>query len=210
MRKILFTIAVLASALLLSVNPLAAQDLTQVFVEGRFGSVHVPGGSFLEIGEGNHFSAGGLFSYRPVMGLEPWHRLTLRLSLDGSGIGGENIASTFRVRERLYLLNFSLGLDAIQTSRFYLTLHGGGAVSRNRYVVQAFSSSGGALGTGGFVDACNLGPDLCQSVWKFLGNWGLEGRWTPKESWTFFFVGADYTRFAGSKNQVVFVTGITF
>ena len=211
MQKTTRTIAVVAVALFFSTNHLVAQDLPRIFVEGRFGSLHVPGGVFLDIGEGNHFSAGGLFSYRPVIAEDSlWNRFTGRLSLDGAGLGGENLEQTLRVRERLYLLNFAVGLDAVQTPRFYLTLHGGGAVSRDRYVVQGFSQFGGTFGTGGFVDACNLGPDVCQSIWNFFGNSGVEGRWIPKESWSFFFIGADFTRFAGSKNQIVFTTGITF
>ena len=211
MSKTTLTVAVLALALFLLPGPVAAQDLTQIFVEGRFGSLHVPGGGFLAVGEGNHFSFGGLLSYRRVLDPDsPWSRFTGRLSLDGAGIGGEDIEQGFRTRERLYLLNVAIGLDAVRTERASLTFHGGAAVSRNRLVLQGFSQFGGTLGTGGFVDACNLGQDVCSSIWNLLGNYGVAGRFAPIESWPYFFVGADFTRYAGAKNQIVVTTGITF
>lgn len=207
----MLSVAVLAVALLFSPHPLAAQELPRVFVEARLGLIHVPGGGFLEVGEGNHFSFGGLFSYRPVVEEDsPWSRLTGRLSLDGAGIGGEDVAQGYRVRERLYLLNFALGLDAVRTERYSLTFHGGGAVARDRFVLQAFSSFGGTFGGGGFVDACSLGPDVCSSIWNLLGNFGVATRYAPIESWPYFFVGTDFTRYAGAKNQFVFTTGLTF
>ena len=209
--KTTFAFALLAVALSFSANQLAAQDLPRILVEARLGILHTPGGGFLEVGEGNHFSFGGLFSYRPVIAEDSaWNRFTGRLSLDGAGLGGEDVEQGFRVRERLYFLNFAIGLDAVQTERYSLTFHGGGAVSRDRFVLQGFSQFGGALGTGGFVDACSLGPDVCSSIWNLLGNFGVGGRWAPKEDWTFFFVGADCTRFAGAKNQFVVITGLTF
>lgn len=211
MPKTTLAVAVLAAALFWLPGPVAAQDLPRILVEARLGVIHVPSGGFLDVGEGNHFSFGGLFSYRPVIDPDsPWSRFTGRLSLDGTGIGGEDVEQGFRVRERLYLLNFSVGLDAVQTERASLTLHGGGAVSRDRFVSQGFSQFGGSLGTGGFVDACNFGPDVCSSIWNLFGNYGVAGRWVPKEDWPYFFVGADFTRYAGAKNQFVITTGLTF
>jgi hypothetical protein len=211
LKKITFTLAVVALVLSVSPNHLAAQELTRIFVEARLGILHVPRGGFLEVGEGNHFSFGGLLSYRPVVEEDsPWSRFTGRLSLEGAGIGGEDVEQGFRSRERLYLLNFAVGLDAVRTERYALTFHGGAAVSRNRFVLQGFSQFGGTLGTGGFVDACNLGQDVCSSIWNLLGNYGVAGRFAPIESWPYFFVGADFTRYAGAKNQFVFTAGITF
>jgi hypothetical protein len=206
-----FASAVVSIALFLSPNHLAAQDLTKIFVEARLGILHVPRGGFLEVGEGNHFSFGGLFSYRPVTDeASPWSRFTGRLSLDGAGIGGEDVNQAVRIRERLYLLNFAIGLDAVRTERYALTFHGGAAVSRGRFVEQQFSQFGGTFGGGGFVDACSLGPDVCSSIWNLLGNYGVAGRYAPIESWPYFFVGTDFTRFAGAKNQFMFTTGLTF
>lgn len=211
MPKTTLAVAVLAVALFLLPGPVAAQDLPRILVEARLGAIHVPSGGFLDVGEGNHFSFGGLFSYRPVIDPDsPWNRFTGRLSLDGAGIGGEDVSQGARIRERLYLLNFAIGLDAVQTERYALTFHGGGAVSRDRFVVQQFSQFGGSLGTGGFVDACSFGPDVCSSIWNLFGNYGVAGRWVPKEDWSFLFVGADFTRYAGSKNQFVITTGLTF
>ncbi|MGH9784164.1 MAG: hypothetical protein ACRD88_08260 [Terriglobia bacterium] len=211
MRKTTCTVALCALVLLLFSNHLAAQDLTKVFVEARLGILHVPRGVFLDVGEGNHFSFGGLFSYRPVVEVDsPWSRFTGRLSLDGAQIGGEDVEQGFRSRERLYLLNFAAGLDLVQSGRGSLTVHGGAAVSRNRFILQGFSQFGGTLGTGGFVDACNLGQDVCSSIWNLLGNYGVAGRFSPIESWPYFFVGADFTRYAGAKNQFVFTTGLAF
>ena len=211
MPKLTLTVAVLAVVLFVSPNPLAAQELTRIFVEARLGILHVPRGGFLEVGEGNHFSFGGLLSYRPVVEEDsPWNRFTGRLSLDGASIGGEDIEQGFRTRERLYLLNVAIGLDAVRTERASLTFHGGAAVSRNRLVLQGFSQFGGTLGTGGFVDACNLGQDVCSSIWNLLGNYGVAARYAPIESWPYFFVGTDFTRYAGATNQFVFTAGITF
>jgi hypothetical protein len=204
-------IVILAVAFFLFPNSLPAQDLPRVLVELRLGILHVPSGGFLDVGEGNHFNFGGLLSYRPVIAEDsPWSRFTGRLSLDGAGIGGEDVESGFRTRERLYLLNFAVGLDALRTERASLTFHGGAAVSRDRFVLQGFSQFGGTLGTGGFVDACSFYPDSCSSIWNLLGNYGVAGRYAPVESWPYFFVGADFTRYAGAKNQFVFTTGLTF
>jgi hypothetical protein len=209
--KTKLAVAVLAVAIFFLPGPLAAQDLTKIFVEARLGILHVPRGGFLEVGEGNHFSFGGLLSYRPVVEEDsPWNRFTGRLSLAGAGIGGEDVEQGFRSRERLYLLNFAVGLDAVRTERYSLIFHGGAAVSRNRLVLQGFSQFGGTLGTGGFVDACNLGQDVCSSIWNLLGNYGVAARYAPIESWPYFFVGTDFTRFAGAKNQFMFTTGLTF
>ena len=153
---------------------------------------------------------GGLFSYRPMPAEQTLlGRVTFRGSLDGAGIGGQTVATGFRNRERLYLLDFAVGLDVVQSSRFFITLHGGAAVSRDRLVLQGYSAYGGTFRTGGFVNACRSGPDYCQSIWNFLGNGGVEGCWTFRED-SPFFVGADYTRFAGGKNQIMFTTGLTF
>jgi hypothetical protein len=206
-----FLIALAALALSLSPGSAHAQDLTRVYVEARLGTLHVPAGGFLDVGEGNHFNFGGLFSYRPSVEEDYfWNRFTGRLSLDGAGIGGEDIASGFRTRERLYLLNFAVGLDAVQSERGALTVHGGSAVSRNSLILQGFSQFGGSLGTGGFVDACSSFQDACESKWNLLGNYGVAGRFSPIESWPGFFVGSDFTRFAGNKNQFVITTGISF
>ena len=211
MRKIRFLIALVALGLFLSPGQVRAQDLTRVYVEARLGILHVPSSGFLSAGEGNHFNFGGLFSYRPSVARDYFlNRFTGRLSIDGAGIGGEDIASGFRTRERLYLVNFAVGLDAVQSSRGTLTVHGGGALSRDHLILQGYSSSGGTLGTGGYVDACSYYHDACSSHWNLLGNYGVAGRFSPIESWTSFFVGADFTRFAGAKNQFVITTGIAF
>ena len=212
MSKTLFLIAVVALALFVSSNSAQAQDLTRVYVEARFGTLHVPAGGFLDIGEGNHFNFGGLFSYRPSVEEDYFlSRFTGRLSIDGAGIGGEDLSQGFRSRERLYLVNFSAGLDLVQAERGALTVHGGGAISRNSLVLQGFSQFGGSIGTGGFVDACrSFQQDVCDSKWNLLGSYGVAGRFSPVESWPYFFVGSDYTRFAGSKNQFVITTGIAF
>ena len=211
MSKTHVLIALAALALSLSPGSAHAQDLTRVYVEARLGTLHVPAGGFLDVGEGNHFNFGGLFSYRPSVEEDYfWNRFTGRLSLDGAGIGGEDIASGFRTRERLYLLNFAVGLDLVQSDRGALTVHGGSAVSRNSLILQGFSQFGGSLGTGGFVDACSSFQDACESKWNLLGNYGIAGRFSPIESWPYFFVGSDFTRFAGAKNQFVITTGIAF
>ena len=211
MSKTKFLVALVALALFLSPGAARAQDLTRVYVEARLGTLHVPAGGFLNVGDGNHFSFGGLFSYRPSVAKDYfWNRFTGRLSLDGAGIGGEDVSQGFRSRERLYLANFAAGLDVVQSPRGALTVHGGGAVSRNRLILQGFSQFGGTLGTGGFVDACSSFQDVCSSMWNLLGNYGVAGRFTPVESWQYFFVGADFTRFAGAKNQFVITTGISF
>ena len=211
MSRIHFLIALLTLALFLSPGSARAQDLTRVYVEARFGTLHVPAGGFLDVGEGNHFNFGGLFSYRPSVEEDYfWNRFTGRLSIDGAGIGGEDISSGFRTRERLYLVNFAVGLDAVQSDRGALTIHGGGAISRNSLILQGFSQFGGSLGTGGFVDACSNFQNACDSKWNLLGNYGVAGRFSPVEGWQYFFVGADFTRFAGAKNQFVITTGIAF
>jgi hypothetical protein len=211
LSKTHFLITVAALILFVSAHSAPAQELTRVYVEARFGTLHVPAGGFLNVGEGNHFNFGGLFSYRPSVEEDYfWNRFTGRLSLDGAGIGGEDLASGFRTRERLYLVNFAAGLDLVQSDRGALTVHGGGAVSRNRLVLQGFSQFGGSLGTGGYEDACSFYQDVCESKWNLLGNYGVAGRFSPIESWPFFFVGSDFTRFAGDKNQFVITTGIAF
>ena len=211
MSKTLFLIALVALALAVSSSSARAQELTRVYVEARFGTLHIPAGGFLNVGEGNHFNFGGLFSYRPSVEEDYfWNRLTGRLSIDGAGIGGEDIASGFRTRERFYLVNFAAGLDAVQSARGALTVHGGGAIARNSLVLQGFSQFGGSLGSGGFEDACSFFQDACESKWNLLGNYGVAGRFSPVESWQYFFVGADFTRFAGAKNQFVITTGISF
>lgn len=211
MLKIHFLIALVVLALFLAFGSARAQDLTRVYVEARLGILHVPSGGFLNAGEGNHFNFGGLFSYRPSVAQDYfWNRFTGRLSIDGASIGGEDIASGFRTRERLYLVNFAVGLDAVQSDRGTITVHGGGALSRDHLVLQGFSQFGGSLGTGGYVDACSYYRDACSSNWNLLGNYGVAGRFSPIESWTGFFVGADFTRFAGAKNQFVITTGIAF
>ena len=203
--------ALLALAVILTPDFARAQSLPRVYVEARFGTLHIPAGGFLEVGEGNHFNFGGLFAYRPSVQPDYFlNRLTGRLSLDGAGIGGEDISSGFRTRERFYLLNFALGLDVVQSDRGALTVHGGTALSRNSLVLQGFSQFGGSLGTGGFVDACSSFRDVCESNWGLLGNYGIAGRFSPVESWQYFFIGADFTRFAGDKNQFVITTGIAF
>lgn len=212
MSKIHVLILLLAFAVILSPDFARAQSLPRVYVEARFGTLHIPAGGFLEVGEGNHFNFGGLFAYRPSVEEDYfWNRFTGRLSLDGAGIGGEDISSGIRTRERFYLLNFAVGLDLVQSERGALTVHGGAAVSRNSLVLQGFSQFGGSLGTGGFVDACNaFQQDVCDSNWGLLGNYGIAGRFSPVESWQFFFIGADFTRYAGDKNQFVITTGISF
>jgi hypothetical protein len=208
---LLVQIFVLTLVLLASSHSARAQGLTRAYVEGRFGTLHVPSGGFLDVGEGNHFNFGGLFAYRPSVEEDyVWNRFTGRLSLDGAGIGGEDIEAGFRTRERLYLLNFGVGVDLVQHDRGSLTPHVGMAVSRDRFILQGFSQFGGTLGTGGFVDACNFGPDVCRSVWNLLGNYGIAGRVSPVESWPYFFVGGDFTRYAGAKNQFVATVGMAF
>ncbi len=212
MSRTHFLIALFALAVILSPGFARAQALPRVYVEGRFGTLHIPAGGFLDVGEGNHFNFGGLFAYRPSVEQDYfWNRFTGRLSLDGAGIGGEDISSGFRTRERFYLLNFAVGLDLVQAERGAFTIHGGNAISRNSLVLQGFSQFGGSLGTGGFVDACSsFQQDVCASNWGLLGNYGIAARFAPVESWTSFFVGADYTRYAGRKNQFVVTTGLAF
>ena len=211
MSKTLFLIAVVALALFVSSNSAQAQELTRVYVEARLGTLHVPAGGFLDVGEGNHFNFGGLFSYRPSVEEDYFlSRFTGRLSIDGAGIGGEDLSQGFRTAERLYLVNFSAGLDLVQSDRGALTVHGGGAISRDRLVLQGFSQFGGSLGTGGFVDACGSFVDVCDSKWNLLGSYGIAGRFSPLENLPFFFIGSDFTRFAGAQNQFVITTGIAF
>jgi hypothetical protein len=202
---------VIALTLFASAESGRAQALARAYVEARFGTLHVPSGGFLDVGEGNHFNFGGLFAYRPSIEEDFfWNRFTGRLSLDGAGIGGEDIEAAFRTRERLYLLNFGVGVDLLQAERGSITPHVGMAVSRDRFILQGFSQFGGALGTGGFVDACNLGPDVCSSIWNLLGNYGIAARFSPVASWPYFFVGSDFTRYAGDKNQFVATVGLAF
>ena len=212
MSRTHFLVASFAIAVILSPGFARAQDLPRVYVEARFGALHIPAGGFLEVGEGNHFNFGGLFEYRASV--EPdyfWNRFTGRLSLDGSAIGGEDVSLGFRTRERFYLLNLAVGLDLVHAERGALTVHGGGAVSRNSLILQGFSQFGGSLGTGGFVDACSsFAQDVCSSNWGLLGSYGVAARFAPVEGWTSFFVGADYTRYAGRKNQFVVTTGLAF
>jgi len=208
--KTQFLIAALTLALFVSLPSARAQELTRIYVEARLGTLHVPSGGFLNVGEGNHFNFGGLLSYRASVEEDYfWNRFTGRLSLDGAGIGGEDLNAGQRTRERLYLLNFAVGVDLVQAERGSLTVHGGGAVARDRFVLQLFSQFGGTLGTGGFVDACNF-QDACSSIWNLLGNYGVSGRFSPVESWPFFFVGSGFTRYAGAKNQFVITTGVAF
>jgi hypothetical protein len=188
-----------------------AQESPRFGVEGRFGILNVPSGGFLDVSQGNHLALGFLLSYHPLAQRSSiWNRLSVRGSFDGAGLGGQDIASDIRDKERLYLVNFSLGVDAIRTSRLDLIVHGGGAISRDHFVVEAFTPFGGAFGTGGFAGACSEGPGICDSVWNFLGNGGAEALFVPKQSWSNFFVGVDYTRFAGAKNQTMFTTGVRF
>lgn len=211
MLKTQSIIAVLVLAFFLSPVSARAQDLTRVYVEARMGTLHVPSSGFLNAGEGNHFNFGGLFSYRPSVARDYfWNRFTGRLSIDGASIGGEDISSGFRTRERLYLVNFAVGMDAVQADRGAITVHAGGALSRDHYILQGFSQFGGALGTGGYVDACSYYQDACSSIWNLLGNYGVAGRFSPVESWPNFFVGGDFTRYAGAKNQFVVTVGIAF
>lgn len=210
MNKTALTLNFAVVVLLFSLTPAgAADDLPRFMVEGRFGAIGIESGGFLDISEGNHFSLGALVAYRPTA-IPPLNRFTGRLSIDGAGLGGQDLATGYKNVERLYLVNFALGFDAVHTDRFAVTLHGGGAISRDRFVLQAFSQFGGSFGTGGYVSACSLGPNLCDSVWNFLGNAGAEVRVVPRGSWPFFFIGVDYTRFAGAKNQTMFTTGISF
>ena len=212
MNKTALTLAFVAVALFFPAQQLVAEDLPRFLIEGRFGVIHISTGGFLDITKGNHFLLGGLFSYRPSVSEKSiLSRLTFRGSLDGAGLGGQTVTTgIIKDIERLYLVNFAVGIDAIQTSRFAITLHGGGALARDHFVVQEFSPFGGTFGSGGFVGACNLGPGLCQSIWNFIGNGGVEARVVPKKNWSLFFIGVDYTRFAGAKDQTVFTTGITF
>ena len=185
-------------------------ELPRFAAEGRFGVIGVPAGNFLDIGQGNHFSIGGLFSYRPINHASFLDRLTLRGSLDGAGLGGQDVATGIKDSERLYLLNLGVGLDVIRLPRLIATIHGGGAVSRDHLVLQEFSQFGGSFGSGGFVGACNFTSGGCQSTWNLLGNEGIEGRFIPRSSWSSFFLGVDYTHFPGSKNQTMVTTGLTF
>jgi hypothetical protein len=211
MKKLVVTVVLGAAAMLVTTQHVFAQESSPRFsVEGRFGVINVPSAGFLDLAKGNHFSLGVLGSYRPIAKESLLNRLTFRVSLDGAGLGGENVDVGLKDVERLYLVNFALGLDALRASRGSITIHGGGAIARDHFVVQEFSGFGGTFGSGGFVGACSAAPGLCQSIWNFLGNGGVEGRVYPKKNWSMFFVGADYTRFAGTKNQTVFTTGISF
>src|SRR5579885_374008 len=187
---------VVAVAFCVSSASLHAEDLPRFSAEGRFGFINVQNGEFLDLGQGNHFSAGFLASYRPSTSAHIWNRFTGRFSFDGGGLGGQDITTGIKDVERLYLVNFALGFDAIALPRAQLILHGGGAISRDHFVVQEFVSGAGTFGTGGFVGACSAGPGICDSVWDFLGNEGVEGRVVPRASWPWFFVGLDYTHYA--------------
>lgn len=209
MRKTELSIVLVAVILSLSAGHLVAADLPRFLFEGRLGSIQIPAGGFLDITRGNHISLGVLFSYRPAIAEKSiLNRLTVRTSWDGARLGGQDAAAGLKDVEQLHLVNFAIGLDALRTSRLYVTLHGGGAVSRDHFVVQEFTPV--RLGSRQFVNLCNVTPEDCQSIWNVLGNGGVEERWIPSRSWSRFFIGADYTRFAGSKNQIVFTTGISF
>lgn len=205
-KRLLLLPACAAAVLLFAGSrALAQDDQLRYSFEGRMGFTHLPSTTFLASPEGNHFSGGVLGSYRPsITEGSVWNRFTGRISFDRTGLGGEDVDVGLKVTERLWLTNFAVGFDAVQLPRFNLILHGGVAIARDSFVIQGQTTSGQ------FVDACSSFPGFCDSDWSLLGNEGVDARFVPMESWSFFFVGMDYTHFAGSKNQFMFLGGFAF
>lgn len=114
------------------------------------------------------------------------------------------LKSPARIREHLFIANPGIGLD-VQGSGFVLAFHYGlAAVGKwtslalldryDRYEnvcsLQAFSTS-------------------CPLAWNFLGNGGGGVRAFPLRN-NPFYLGIDYTRYAGRKNQLVGTIGAIF
>ncbi len=159
----------------------------------------------------NHtlFTGGGALSfYLPPEFLA--HRFKVQVGGDVASLSTEqffdfDLGAEVRIERNLIFVNSAIGFEVIQAPRFDLTVHYGGAltVDDTNFLIETF--------LGEFNDVCHLSAFAaeCPTFKSFLGNAGVGFRAFPRENGR-FFLGMDYTRFAGGINQTVGTFGWAF
>ena len=138
------------------------------------------------------------------------HRFKVLVNADVVSLSREqffdfDLGAEVQINQSLFFLNSSIGFEVIQAPRFDLTVHYGGALTvddTNFLIENNF---------GEFEDVCRFqafAPE-CPTRTGFMGNGGVGFRVFPKENGR-FFLGMDYTRFAGGINQTVGTFGWAF
>ncbi len=159
----------------------------------------------------NHtlFTGGGALSF--YLGRKSVaHRFTFRVAVDAVSLSSEqffdpDLVSEVRIEQFLFFVNSSIGFDVIQTSRFDLTVHYGGALTVDNTNFKLENTFGE------FENVCRLKAfaSECPTFTGLLGNGGVGFRVFPNENGR-FFLSMDYTRFAGGINQTVGAFGWAF
>jgi len=203
MKKVIHVLA--AGVVLLAC---AASGPAQVTKESARGTADLRVGSLWEHGntlsELNYtrFSIGARIS--PYLGQSRvTHRLSVQFAVDYVPVSTTDyfdpiLNSKAQISEHLVVLNPGLGFDVLQRPQADITLRYGGAVFGNLTLLELPSLYGG------WEDVCDLSAfsGACPSRWNFLGNAGVSVRYFPTKHHSFYF-GADHTRYAGRKNQLV-------
>lgn len=159
--------------------------------------------------EETKFSGGFRGIYHPIdrVGIR---RLSVQFAFDYVPVStieffDQQLGSPARFRDEILIINPALGLDVVQSPHVDLVVRYGGAVvgNRTRFELPNFF--------GQFQDVCGFQDfeGLCPSRWNFLGNAGVGVRFYPSR-WGNFFFGADFTRYAFSRNQLVGTLGWSF
>jgi hypothetical protein len=192
----------------------AAAQLTGFERSGR-GSVELRLGAHWKQGlrqqelEETKFSGGFRGIYHPIdrPGIR---RLSVQFAFDYVPVStieyfDQQLGSPARFRDEILIVNPTLGFDVVQSPRVDLVVRYGGALTgnRTRFELPNF--------LGQYQDVCRFQgfEDLCPSRWNFLGNAGAGARFYPSR-WGNFFFGADFTRYAFSRNQLVGTLGWAF
>ncbi len=157
----------------------------------------------------SHFNVG--FGFTPYLGHGTVrHRFSLPFAIGYVPISSTTFfepafGSDVKLATQLLTLNTSLAFDIVQKPRVALAAHYGGAGVRN-YTTFSLETV-----NGGFQNVCHLRAFAgnCPSEWNYLGNGGVTLRVLPMK-YRRWYVGLDYTRFAGSKNQLVGAIGAAF
>lgn len=138
------------------------------------------------------------------------HRFKVQVGADVASLSREqffdfDLGAEVQINQSLFFLNSSIGFEVIQAPRFDLTVHYGGAltVDDTNFLIETF--------LGEFNNVCHLSAFAaeCPTFKSFLGNAGVGFRVFPRENGR-FFLGMDYTRFAGGINQTVGTFGWAF
>lgn len=192
-------------------TPASAQfmkEYNRVGIDLRLGALWQQGMGLVDH-KSTRFAVGGrFFAYLGKKSL--LHRLSAQVAVDyvplwSTKYYDEWLGSVVKLSEHILVLNPRLGFDVVQTSQFDFTVHYGSAgyANRNRIALPNIY--------GEFEDVCYLDAleGACPSDWRFLGNAGAGFRVFPKKGLP-FYIGADYTRYGGRKNQLVGTVGLSF